>query len=181
MASRRQKSAQGFARDIADDLLSEIEVQYNQLVKETITDLTFGVNGRYLRPVLTGFFASSWKASTKDIRAVDARENFSPWSKLRTVYDSKSRRTVLAPGQQPKLKIRHYVPRKFRVTDSVGIGNTAEYTLEALQSNKSKLIDYILGAGGLDEKINRIFTDKNRPTTTIQGGSFEGGGISQDL
>lgn len=176
-----RKSAKGFAEDIGKDLRSEIEIQYNQLIKETIKDLTFGVNGRYVSPVLTGFFASSWKASTKEIRTVDARQNFSPWSKIRTVYDKGRKQTVLAPGQQPKFKVRHYVPQKFRIGDSVGIGNTAEYTLEALQSNKSKLIDYILGAGGLDEKINRIFTDKNRPTTTIQGGSLGGGGLSQDL
>ena len=164
----KRKSAKGFADDIGKDLRSEIDIQYNQLIKETINDLTFGVKGRAVSPVLTGFFASSWKASTKEIKTEDARAKYSPWSKIQTVYDKNLKRTVLTAGQQPRLKVRHYVPKKFRIRDPVGIGNTAEYTEEALQSNKSKLIEYILGAGGLDEKIDKIFSDKNRPSMSIK-------------
>ena len=167
----KRSSPKGFADDIGKDLRSEIEIHYNQLIKEVINDLTFGVKGKPVSPVLTGFFASSWKASTKQIKTQDARASYSPWSKIRTVRVEG--KTQLAAGQKPRFKIRHYVPQKFRLTDPVGIGNTAEYTEYALVSNKSRLIDYILGAGGLDEKIDKIFTDKNRPKVSIQA---EGGG-----
>tara|TARA_R100001082_G_scaffold110146_1_gene89162 strand:+ start:370 stop:921 length:552 start_codon:yes stop_codon:yes gene_type:complete len=169
----KQKSAKGFAQDILKKERSLIETQLNQLIKETITDLTKGVNGSPVSPVLTGFFASSWKASTGNIIQKDKREHFPAWAKIKTTTVGKQ--VVLAPGESPRLKIRHYVPTKFRIGDSIGIGNTAEYTEQALQSNKSKLLEYILGAGGLEEKMDRIFSDKNRPKMSIKA---EGGGLS---
>lgn len=176
MAKKRlnRASAKGFAKGIEEDLLSEIEVHYNQLIKETVTDLTFGVNGNAVSPVLTGFFASSWKASTSPVRQIDNPKNFSPWSKIKTRFDKETRTTVLAPGYSAKIKMRHYVPKKFRLNESAYIGNTARYTEWALVSRKSRLVEYILGAGGLSEKIDRIFTDKNRPGMKVKA---EGGGV----
>ena len=69
--------------------------------------------------------------------------------------------------------MRHYVPKRFRLNQSTYIGNTARYTEWALVSRKSRLVEYILGAGGLSEKIDRIFTDKNRPGMKVKA---EGGG-----
>ena len=173
----KQKDAKGFAKDLKEDLLKEIEVQLNQLVKTTLNDLTKGVNGSPVSPVLTGFFASSWKASTGQINQIDRRENFPAWAKIKTTFIGG--KTVLAPGYSPRIKARHYVPKKFRIGESIGIGNTAEYTEEALQSKKSKLIEYILGNGGLDARIDQIFSDKNRPRLSIK---VEGGGAPyQDL
>ena len=178
----KQKDAKGFAKDLKEDLLKEIEVQLNQLVRTTLNDLTKGVNGSPVSPVLTGFFASSWKASTGEINQTDRRERFPAWAKIRTIYDPSKppgSKTVLAPGYSPRIKARHYVPKKFRIGESIGIGNTAEYTEEALQSKKSKLIEYILGNGGLDARIDQIFSDKNRPRLSIKA---EGGGAPyQDL
>ena len=173
----KQKDEKGFAKDLKEDLLKEIEVQLNQLVKTTLNDLTKGVNGSPVSPVLTGFFASSWKASTGQINQIDRRENFPAWAKIKTTFIGG--KTVLAPGYSPRIKARHYVPKKFRIGESIGIGNTAEYTEEALQSKKSKLIEYILGNGGLDARIDQIFSDKNRPKLSIKA---EGGGAPyQDL
>ena len=174
MAKRRRntnrKTARGFAKGIHEDLRSEIELQFNSLIKETINDLTFGeVNGKRISPVLTGFFASSWKASKGNIPMTDARENFSRWAKIKTVYNrNASPRTQLAPGHSEYTKVRHYVPSNFRVNESVNIGNTTAYTPEALVSPKRNIIPYLLGSGGLTSKINLIFKDK-RPD--IQVGS----------
>ena len=173
----RQKDAKGFAKDLKEDLLKEIEVQLNQLIRTTLNDLTKGINNSPVSPILTGFFASSWKASTGRINQIDRRENFPAWAKIQTTFIGG--KTVLAPGYSPRIKARHYVPRKFRIGESIGIGNTAEYTEEALQSKKSKLIEYILGNSGLDARIDQIFSDKNRPKISIKA---EGEGAPyQDL
>ena len=177
----RQKSAKGFADDIGRDLKSQVEAQYGQLVRETINDLVKGtVNGKPISPVLTGFFASSWKASTTGpVDQSDFRKNYSPWNKIKTVVVNG--KTVLAPGYSPRIKARHYVPKKFRIGESIGIGNTAEYTEEALawERNKNRMLNYILGSGGLDARIDQIFSDKNRPRLSIK---VEGGGAPyQDL
>ena len=160
----RQKSAKGFADDIGRDLKSQVEAQYGQLVRETINDLVKGtVNGKPISPVLTGFFASSWKASTTGpVDQSDFRKNYSPWNKIKTVVVNG--KTVLAPGNRSVQKVRHYVPKRIRLSDTVYIGNTAEYSVFALESPKRNIVPYILGAEGLNAKIDRIFSDKNKPT-----------------
>ena len=44
----KQKDAKGFMKDMEKEILQQIEVQLNQLVKETIDDLTFGNQGKQL-------------------------------------------------------------------------------------------------------------------------------------
>ena len=128
---------------------------------------------------MTGFFASSWKATTGNITQKDRREDFPAWAKIKTVFigTKGAGKTVLAPGHSPRIKRRHYVPKKFRIGEEINIGNTAEYTELALgrERNSARLINYILGSGGLDEKMNRIFSDDNRPNLGIKA---EGGGLS---
>ncbi len=70
MARRRAKrrrmptemKAKAFSKMIEDDLTDEIEVQLNSFVRSVISDLTSDGQKRGVSPVLTGFFASSWKA-----------------------------------------------------------------------------------------------------------------------
>ena len=179
----RQKDAKGFMKDMEKEILQQIEVQLNQLVKETIDDLTFGNQGKQVSPVLTGFFASSWKATTGNITQKDRREDFPAWAKIKTVFigTKGAGKTVVAPGHSPRIKRRHYVPKKFRIEEEVSIGNMAEYTELALgpKRNSERLLYYVLGPDGLDQKIDRIFSDKNRPKLSIK---VEGGGAPyQDL
>ena len=168
MAKKRinRAPAKGFANGIAEDLIDEITMQYNQLIKETITDLTFGeYKGRPVSPILTGFFASSWKANKNPISNVDDIKGYNPWAKI------KRKGTGLAPGYKPIIKLRHYIPKNFRTKDTVYIGNTVRYTQYALQSPKNKILDYVLGASGLDQKISTIFNDKNRPDLRLAADS----------
>ena len=152
-----RKSAKGFANGIKEDLLDLIDIQYNELMKETITDLTFEkIGGKPVSPVLTGFFASSWKVSTKEIRQYDPKRKFKPSSEI------KRQGNRLAPGYRPYLEIRHYIP-KVSSKSPVYIGNTVTYAAQAIASPKNQIIEYILGPQGLDEKIDRIFRD-NRPS-----------------
>jgi hypothetical protein len=164
---RNRKTAKGFAKGMEDDLLNQISSQFNDLINETINDLTFGsYNGRRISPILTGFFSSSWKASTSEIALTDERAKVPRWAKIKTVYDPNLNKTVLAPGHTAHSAIRHYIPKKFRLNQSVYIGNTVAYAPEALVSPKRNIIPYLLGVGGLSDKIDRIFTDK-RPDLQV--------------
>ena len=163
-----RKSAEGFARGIGEDLREEIDIQFNDLIREVISDLTFGVKGSKgtkgtpVSPVLTGFFASSWKASLSPLAGTEDRK--APWSNLLAPKTYK-----LAPGKEAIVKIRHYIPKKFKfpIDQSVFVGNTAKYTDYALASPKSRFIEYAAG-GALDALINRKLTDR-RPNINVAG------------
>ena len=163
-----RKSAEGFARGIGEDLREQIDIQFNDLIREVISDLTFGVGGskgsvtRSVSPVLTGFFASSWKASLSPLTGTEQRK--APWQALLEPKTYK-----LAPGKKPIVKIRHYIPHKFKfpVDKSVFVGNTAKYTDYALASEKSLFYQYAVN-GDLDALINKKFTDR-RPNINVAG------------
>ena len=173
MARRRAKrrrmptemKAKAFSKMIKDDLTDEIEVQLNSFVRSVISDLTSDGQKRGVSPVLTGFFASSWKAGLT--RPSHNEPIQGKWAKLKKV---KVRRgdvvtTELAPGVKPIIEQRHAVPRDFKIDKAVFIGNTARYAPKAVLSPKSELFSYILGGSGtfkegLTQKIDRIFTDK---------------------
>ena len=63
---------------IAKDLEGNLERDLNILVRAIITDLSTEENS----PVDTGFFASSWTASTQRPRPDQPRENYTPWSTI---------------------------------------------------------------------------------------------------
>ena len=63
---------------IVTDLERKINDDYNALIQLTVEGLGTEENS----PVDTGFFASSWKASTQKVRAQDKREDFAPWSSI---------------------------------------------------------------------------------------------------
>ncbi len=163
-----RKDAKGFANGIGEDLREEIDIQFNELVREVISDLTFGIGGskgsvkRSVSPVLTGFFASSWKASLTPVKGEEERK--APWKALLEPKTYK-----LAPGKEPIVKIRHYIPKKFKfpIDQSVFIGNTAKYTDYALASKKSQFEAYAVN-GALDNLIDGKFKDR-RPNINVAG------------
>ena len=160
-----EMKAKAFSKMIEDDLTDEIEVQLNSFVRSVVSDLTSDGQKRGVSPVLTGFFASSWKAGLT--RPSHNEPIQGKWAKLKKV---KVRRgdvvtTELAPGVKPIIEQRHAVPRDFKIDKAVFIGNTARYAPKAVLSPKSELFSYILGGSGtfkegLTQKIDRIFTDK---------------------
>ena len=154
-----EMKAKAFAKMIEDDLTDEIEVQLNSFVRSVVSDLTSDGQKRGVSPVLTGFFASSWKAGLNRPARNDERKNFPKWAKIKTQGNK------LAPGFKPVIEQRHAVPRDFKINKSVFIGNTAKYAPQALVSPKSQIFSYLLGGSGtfkegLTQKIDRIFTDK---------------------
>ena len=91
---------------IVTDLEKQINSDYNALIQLTVEGLGTEQNS----PVDTGFFASSWKASTQKVRAQDKREDYSPWSKIyktRTPAGDQRVHTSKKPiGSQIKPRLR---------------------------------------------------------------------------
>lgn len=108
-------------------------------------------------PQYTGFFASSWKASTSRPRPVDHVEDFSPWNRIKK--DKDKDRSVL-----PRIQPRHSIPR-FSFSDKVYVGNTAVYARYALASPSNNIPGFVQGELGY--LVDFIFGDKNRPDVRI--------------
>ena len=140
---------------IVTDLEKQINRDYNALIQLTVE----GLSTRENSPVDTGFFASSWKASTQKVRATDKREDYSPWSKIyktRTPAGDQRVHTSKKPiGSQ--IKPRFKVPEfNYKRQPTVYIGNTAEYAGYALES--PKVSNFIQGE--MRSLVQQTFGDK---------------------
>ena len=93
---------------IVTDLERKINDDYNALIQITVEELGTEQNS----PVDTGFFASSWKASTQKIRAQDKREDFAPWSSIYKTRDPSRNQWVHTDKKpaQSRIKPRFEVP-----------------------------------------------------------------------
>ena len=119
----RQKSIS----EAIPDLETHLNESFNQLVATVIRRLAT----KKRSPVYTGFFASSWKAHTSPIQAKDRVEEFAPWS------DIKKRKQKDRTNKEYKIDPRFYPPDKaYSYKRRVYIGNTAEYSIYALESGK---------------------------------------------
>ena len=192
MARRAQRrkigtvqKAKDFTKMLRNDMKDDITADLNGFVRAVMSDLASDGEKGGVSPVLTGFFASSWRAGLTRANKKDERAAFSPWSKIKTITINKGgeKKTVLAPGQKPYNKQRYPVPTNFVIGKSVFIGTTAKYAPEAIMlSPKSQVFSYLAGgsggfAEGLDEKIDKFFTDK-RPDIRVGGDIDEAGRIS---
>jgi len=133
--------------NIITDLEQQINSDYNLLIEMIASDLP-GAS-----PQDTGFFASSWKASTQRPQARDDRESFAPWSK----YKRGERQRDI----QPRFKVPTF---NYKKQPSVYIGNTVLYANSALASNNSGIAQYVQGEMGplvaetfREKKAGRIF------------------------
>ena len=183
MARRAQRRKRGttlkakdFAKGIGDDLRDDIEVQLNGFVRAVVSDLTSDSSRGGVSPVLTGFFASSWKADIRRPSRQDERKNFPKWSKI------KYQGNKLLPGYKPVIEQRHTVPTTFKINQSIFIGNTVKYGPQALLSPKSSVFSYLAGGSGrfkegLIDKIDRFFTDK-QPNIRVGGDVDDAGRTS---
>ena len=66
-ALSRKETPDKFMSNIEEELYAEIEADFNLLNQTTVSDLTSNATKGGYSPVLTGFFASNWKAGTKQI------------------------------------------------------------------------------------------------------------------
>ena len=67
--------------NIAPDLEDQLTKDLNAFVRSTLVGLSREEDP--ISPIDTGFFASSWTASTQRPRPDEARESVAPWSNIK--------------------------------------------------------------------------------------------------
>lgn len=176
-ALSRKETPDKFMSNIEKDLYAEIEADFNLLIQATISDLTSDADEGGYSPVLTGFFASNWKANKRPINRTETPKG-TAWENIRktTRVIGGKKTTVLSPGYEPIIEQRHAVP-EFKLKDRVYIGSAVKYAPYAAMSPKSKLLNYISGGGGgtasLNQRLNEIMTDR-KADVRIGGNVFGG-------
>ena len=164
-------------RNLPKDLDKKISRDFNNLIKDVHAKLST----KKRSPVWTGFFASSWEASTSAIQPTEKAENFEPWKtiKLERTLDYFAKRkagppyTKQTPPAKPVVEARFPVRRAFNYKKAVFIGNRAKYSVYALEGGKVQ--SFIQGS--LGKMIKENMSDKGR--LFIGGGVTEGFGSSE--
>ena len=119
------------AKSVAKQIENEVEAHLQQSYNRLIATIMRRLATKKRSPVYTGFFASSWKAHTSPIVADDKVEDFAPWSEIR------KRKRQDPTNKEYKIDARFYPPDKaYNYRRRVYIGNTAEYSVYALESGK---------------------------------------------
>ena len=155
-------------RDVGNagpDLIGNLEQDLNDFVRAAILELSSEDDP--VSPIDTGFFASSWTASTQRPRPDQSRLDFAPWSNIEPTYEGRtSPNAVVFPRFLDKMKFN------FKIYSKVYIGNRSQYAASALGSKRSKIPQFIQGE--LRPLVNAIFTEK-RPKIDIASRRFKGG------
>jgi len=147
------------------DLSSNLEKDFNNFIRGVLFDLSSEEDP--VSPIDTGFFASSWTASTQRPRPDQAREDNPPWSEIEPSY-----RRMPAPNALVEPRFANKIKYNFKLFSKVYIGNRSEYAASALGSTRSKIPQYIQGQ--LKPLVNAIFTDK-KAKIAIGASKFKGG------
>jgi|9_EtaG_2_1085328.scaffolds.fasta_scaffold19802_4 hypothetical protein len=136
---------------IYTDLERQINSDYNDLIQMIAKDLP------KVSPKDTGFFASSWKASTQRPQNKDDKKDFAPWSK----YE----RGKKMEDVRPRYKVPVF---NYKKQPTVYIGNTVVYARSALVTRNpleaNSITGYVQGEMGAlvaeafrEKKAGRIF------------------------
>jgi len=144
--------------NITKDLTGNLERDLNIFVRTIITDLSTKQNS----PVDTGFFASSWTASTQRPRPDQPRKEFAPWSNIKP-----SRNGTEAPGAVVEPRFLDKLSFNFKPFSKVYIGNRSEYAARALASPRSGVPQYVQGK--LGKLINQVFREKPKLSVGTYG------------
>ena len=156
------------SRDIGNagsDLISNVERDFNLFIQAALLDLSREEDP--ISPIDTGFFASSWTASTQRPRPDQAREDNPPWSEIEPSYERRP-----APASFVEPRFANKIKYNFKLFSKVYIGNRSEYAASALGSTRSKIPQYIQGQ--LKPLVNAIFTEK-KAKIAIGASKFKGG------
>ena len=147
------------------DLNSALEKDFNNFIRGVLFDLSREEDP--ISPIDTGFFASSWTASTQRPRPDQAREDNPPWSEIEPSFKRRPADNALV---QPRFinKIKF----NFKVFSKVYIGNRSEYAASALGSTRSQIPQYVQEK--IRPLINATFTEK-KPRIGIGSKRLEGG------
>ena len=149
----------------SSDLNSNLEKDFNNFIRGVLLDLSREEDP--ISPIDTGFFASSWTASTQRPRPDQAREDNPPWSEIEPSYERRP-----APASFVEPRFANKIKYNFKLFSKVYIGNRSEYAASALGSTRSKIPQYIQGQ--LKPLVNAIFTEK-KAKIAIGAKKFKGG------
>ena len=167
--------AKAIERDLTARLTSDLNTVI-QIITEELPNYS---------PQYTGFFASSWKTSKSRIKAKDPVSNTSPWSRIKAEKTrayfaagggaaGKSAEKSISPLIQPR-----FTTPLFKLTDSIFIGNTAEYAKYALVASDNKIVNFIQGEIG--PLIKSVFKESKSPNlrvaTTFRGAAEAPSGV----
>ena len=155
----------GDIRNASSDLTNNLQRDFNLFIQAALLDLSSEEDP--ISPIDTGFFASSWTASTQRPRPDQAREDHPPWSKIEPSFEGRrSSQALVEPRFINNIKFN------FKPFSKVFIGNRSEYAASALGSTRSKIPQYIQGQ--LRPLVNAIFTEK-KAKIAIGAKQFKGG------
>ena len=149
----------------SSDLNSNLERDFNNFIRGVLLDLSREEDP--ISPIDTGFFASSWTASTQRPRPNQAREDHAPWSEIEPSLKRRPADNALVePRFINKIKFN------FKLFSKVYIGNRSEYAASALASTRSQIPQYVQEK--IRPLINATFTEK-KPRIGIGSKRLEGG------
>ena len=163
------------SRDIknaSSDLNNNLERDFNDFIRSALLELSSEFNsdgGDPVSPIDTGFFVSSWTASTQRPRPNQDRMDFAPWKDIEP-----TRKGEKSPQAEVNPRFINDIKFNFKPFSKVFIGNRSEYAASALGSRRSKIVKYV---GTLGQLINATFTDK-KPSIAVASRKFQGGSIS---
>ena len=139
--------------NIERDLTGNLQQDFNTFIRAALSDLSNQGSQKY-SPVDTGFFVSSWTASTQRPRPDEARESVAPWSNISPRRDGRQNN----PQAKVQPRFIDTIKYDFKPFSKVFIGNRSQYAARALASPNSRVPIYVQSVIGL--KINEIFNDK---------------------
>jgi len=158
-------------KNAGSDLNNNLERDFNDFIRSALLELSEDKGPDSISPIDTGFFASSWTASTQRPRPNQPRENHAPWSNIEPSMEGRPADDyIVSPRFIPNAKFN------FKIFSKVYIGNRSEYAASALASPRSRIAKY---SGTLRPLVNAIFTDKAK--IAVGAKQFKGGqgGIGQ--
>ena len=151
------------AKSVAQQIENEVEAYLQQSYNGLIATIMRRLATKKRSPVYTGFFASSWKAHTSPIVADDKVEDFAPWSGIR------KRKRQDPTNREYRIDPRFYPPDKaYSYKRRVYIGNTAEYSIYALEGGK---VQQFVQGPEMKKLVDEAFKER---TPRISVGSRQG-------
>ena len=156
----------GNIKNASSDLNANLERDFNRFIRIALTDLSTEENS----PVDTGFFASSWTASTQRPSPDQPREDHAPWSNLKP-----NRKGGRAVGFTIQPRFINDIKYNFKPFSTVFIGNRAKYAAFALEEGSVQ--NYVQGQ--LGAIIRDTFREKPKVQIATKGFKGGQGGIGQ--
>lgn len=172
------KSKNLLKSDPIGDIQAQINADFNTVIRKAHSSLGTKTHS----PVRTGFFASSWKVSTRGVKTTDDILKFNPWAQMKGAES-----IAFFTGQtesfkhNPKIQPRFKISKTYNIKKPVFIGNTVKYASYALEGGKIQ--NFIQGRLGqiikqtMKEKKGKLFLASR--STPGFGRSGTGVGYSQ--